>query len=64
MGRKWNIRLGYATSSFDRANPPASKWLVAPGPLRNRSHRSPTAGRLRHLSAGATETGSLEACWT
>jgi len=31
--------------------------LVAPGPLRRNSHFAPTIGRLRSLSAGATETG-------
>ena len=62
MGRKWNIRFGYATSSLLRAKPPPSKWLVAPGPLRRNSQRAPTPGRFRHLSAGATETGSFEAC--
>ena len=31
------MRFGYATSSFERTNPPASKWFVAPGPLRRKS---------------------------
>src|SRR5436189_273606 len=26
------MRFGYATSSFERRNPPASKWFVAPEP--------------------------------
>ncbi len=47
-----------------QAKPPPSKWLVAPGPLRRNSHFAPTIGRLRHFSAGATETGSFEPYWT
>ena len=49
--------------SFERMKPPASKWLVAPGPVRRRSHSSPTLGRFFHSSAGATDTGCLLACW-
>src|SRR5438270_3829031 len=41
-------------------NPPASKWFVAPGPDLKRSHFKPTSGRLRHLYAGATVTGSFD----
>jgi len=59
-----NIRFGYTTSSLLRAKPPPSKWLVAPGPVRPKSHFAPTTGRLRHFNAGATETGSFEAYCT
>ena len=58
------MRFGYATSSFERTNPPASKWFVAPGPSRKKSQRNPTQGRLRHFMAGATEIGCVQACWT
>ena len=44
-------------------NPPASKWFVAPGPERKKSHWKPTSGFRYHFSAGETETGCLEAYW-
>ena len=52
------MRFGYATSSLLRANPPPSKWFVAPGPLRRNSHCAPMNGR-RHFSVadGCIETG-------
>ena len=62
MGRKWNITFGYATSSLLRTKPPASKWLVAPGP-RRASHSSPMIGRRHIASIGAIETGCVHACW-
>ena len=37
--------------------PPASKWLVAPGPFRKNSHRKPIHGRFRHCRAGYIDTG-------
>ena len=43
--------------------PPASKWFVAPGPERKKSHLKPTQGRLRHFIAGATETGCFDPYW-
>jgi len=46
-----------------RTKPPASKWLVAPGPVLPNSHFAPTMGRLRHFSAGATDTGFLDPYW-
>ncbi len=39
------MRLGYSTSSLQRMKPPASKWLVAPGPDFRSSHSAPTLGR-------------------
>ncbi len=57
------MRFGYFTSSLLLAKPPASKWFVAPGPRRKRSHSRPTPGRLLHLRAGATETGCVQAYW-
>ena len=58
------MRFGYATSSFERAKPPASKWFVAPGPLRRKSQRAPISGLRHFFSAGCTDTGCVDACWT
>ena len=58
------MRFGYSTSSFERTKPPASKWFVAPGPRRKKSHWNPTQGRFRHFIAGATEIGFVHACCT
>ena len=44
MGRKWNIRLGYSTSSLLRMKPPASKWFDDPTPARRNSHSAPMRG--------------------
>ena len=46
------------TSSFDRTKPPASKWLVAPGPLRKNSHR---AARSTAASTSSTTAASTPA---
>ena len=52
-----------ATSSFERMKPPASKWFVAPGPLR-KEHCAPMSGRFHFFSDGCTETGCVHAYWT
>ena len=39
------MRFGHLTSSLLRMKPPASKWLVAPGPDLRSSHSAPTFGR-------------------
>ena len=39
------MRLGHWTWSLLRTKPPASKWLVAPGPDLRGSHSRPTLGR-------------------
>ena len=59
------MRFGYATSSFERTKPPASKWFVAPGPdaeeqplraderplplLQRRLHRHRLRARVLHV---------------
>ena len=45
------MRFGWVTSSFERTNPPASKWFVAPGPRRRKSHWKPIHGLRRCCSA-------------
>ena len=44
-----------------RANPPPSKWLVAPGPLRKNSQLAPINGRFCHFSAGCHRDRELAA---
>ena len=56
-------RLGYISLSLLRTKPPASKWLVAAGPLRWKSHWYPIHGLFHHFNAGETETGFLQAYW-
>ena len=63
MGRKWNIRFGYFTSSLLRTKPPASKWFVAPAPLRKNNHRKPIHGRFHIFSDGCWVTGCEHECW-
>ena len=58
------MRLGYATSSLLRANPPPSKWFVAPGPLRKNSHWAPMNGRRQSCVAdGCMDTGWSDLYW-
>ena len=58
------MRFGYRTSAFERTKPPASKWFDAPGPLRKKSQRAPMYGRFHFFSAGCTDTGCVDSCWT
>ncbi len=63
IGRKWNMRFGQPTSSLERMKPPPSKWLVAPRPLRRKSHWAPMPGLRHHFMPGAMETGCVQPCW-